>query len=244
VYHERTGDWPISESGSIHEVSGETWSAIHVALSQGHRGLPGGSSLAKLFAEYRNVRNTGNLAPLTFEQILRWADTFHQGSGKWPSQNSGEIHGVPGETWSAIHQALRAGVRGLPGGSSLAALLAEHREVRNKGDLPPLRVEQILEWADAHYERTGQWPNENSGPVHGAPGETWGAVNQGLIKGGRGLHGGPSLASMLAEHRGSRNRMSLPVLTVEQILEWADAHKSLTDIWPTKSSGPVPRDKW
>jgi len=37
------------------------------------------------------------------------------------------------ETWVAIETALRNGCRGLPGGSSLAKVLAEHRGLRRRG---------------------------------------------------------------------------------------------------------------
>jgi hypothetical protein len=47
--------------------------------------------------------------------------------------------------------ALRLGLRGLPGGSSLARLLDEQRRVRNVKNLPPLTEEQILAWADEHH---------------------------------------------------------------------------------------------
>ncbi len=40
---------------------------------------------------------------------------------------------MPGETWAALDQ----GAHGLPGGSSLARLLEEHRGVRNKALWPP-----------------------------------------------------------------------------------------------------------
>ena len=46
--------------------------------------------------------------------------------------------------------ALRKGVRGLPGGSSLAQLLRQRRRGQNASDLPPLTEDQILTWADAH----------------------------------------------------------------------------------------------
>src|SRR5262249_33589248 len=115
--------------------------------------------------------------PLTEEQILCWTDEHQQRTGDWPSVESGPVHGAPGETWLGINAALGQGRRGLPGGSSLAKLLAQHRGRRNQKDLPPLTGEQILAWADAHHQRTGQWPRANSGPVHGATGETWGAIN-------------------------------------------------------------------
>jgi hypothetical protein len=37
---------------------------------------------------------------------------------------------------------------------------------------PPLTIETILEWADAHREATGAWPLPDSGQVHDQPGET------------------------------------------------------------------------
>ena len=62
------------------------------------------------------------------------------------------------EDWSSVFTPLRQGGRGLPGGSSIAKLLAEYRGVRNFMDLPPHTVEQILVWADAHKKKTGDWP--------------------------------------------------------------------------------------
>jgi hypothetical protein len=66
---------------------------------------------------------------------------------------------------------------------------------------PPLTVEQILAWADAHHARTGRWPHAGSGPVEGAPGEVWGNVNAALYDGHRGLPGGDSLARLLDRRR-------------------------------------------
>jgi hypothetical protein len=65
---------------------------------------------------------------------------------------------------------------------------------------PSLTVEQVLAWADAHHARTGRWPNPNSGPVAGAPGEDWGDIDMALYAGYRGLPGGSSLFRLLAAH--------------------------------------------
>ncbi|OWK40200.1 hypothetical protein FRUB_05119 [Fimbriiglobus ruber] len=97
--------------------------------------------------------------------------------------------------------ALVMGVRGLPGGSSLAKLLAEHRGVRNKQALPQLATEQIREWIEAYHERTGEWPKPGSGLIPESPGETWAAVNTALARGGRGLPGGLSLYGVVCECR-------------------------------------------
>jgi hypothetical protein len=54
-YHRRTGKWPAQKSGPIPEVPGTTWKAVDMALSQGHRGLPGKSTLGRLLHEHRGV---------------------------------------------------------------------------------------------------------------------------------------------------------------------------------------------
>src|SRR5262249_46305900 len=63
------------------------------------------------------------------------------------------------------------GGRGLPGGSSLARLLARRRRARNPAGLPPLSAEEILAWADRFHDRTGRWPRVRSGPIPGTAGE-------------------------------------------------------------------------
>ena len=113
--------------------------------------------------------------------------------------------------------------------------------------LKSLTVEQVLTWADRHRSRAGRWPHAGSGPVPGVPGQTWQAVNQALVRGGRGLPGGWSLARLLEVYRGKRNKAHTPPLTVEQILLWADLHRARTGRWPHAHSGPVhdaPQENW
>jgi hypothetical protein len=246
-HHQRTGEWPTAKSGTIPDSGGEKWAAINMALRAGARDLPGGSSLARLLAEHRGVRNRKALPSLSVEGILAWADLHHERTGEWPSHNSGPITDAPGETWLAADMALRKGLRRLPGGSSLAMLLAEHRNVRNVWTLPDLTVEQILAWTDAFHERTGKWPGMESGPIPEAPGETWSAVNHALMRGSRGLPPGRSLAQLLADERGVRNRADLPDFDRKTILAWADAHFQRTGDYPTQHSGPIaeaPDETW
>src|SRR5262245_38749173 len=66
----------------------------------------------------------------------------------------------------------------------------------------PLTINQILDWADEHHERTGRWPGKVSGPVGAELGETWAGVNHALERGHRGLPGGTTLARFLFEQRG------------------------------------------
>src|SRR5262249_38509070 len=146
------------------------------------------------------------------------ADAYRRRNGRWPRARPGSDPPVPGETWRTIDQALRTGQRGLAGGLSLARLLAEQRGVRSRYYARPLLRREILAWARAHRRRTGTWPTARSGPIVEAPGETWRAVDEALHGGRRELRGGQSLAGLLAQAAGARNRTSLPALTVAQIL--------------------------
>jgi hypothetical protein len=247
AHHERTGSWPSADSGTIPDSGGEKWHCINAALREGGRRMSGGSSLTKLLAEKRGARNRRRPPPLTEGVILKWADAFHERTGSWPTAKSGPIPDAPGETWTAVQMALRFGRRSLPGGSSLALLLAEKRGVRNRLSLPNLSIAQILCWADAFHERTGNWPGMESGPIPEAPGETWTAVNHALRRGSRGLRGSCSLAELLAIERDVRNQSSVPSLNRKQILAWADAHHRRTGSWPMQQSGAIfesPGDTW
>ncbi len=237
AYHDLNGRWPRKDSGAVPGSCNERWSAITGALQKGNRGLPGGSSLARLLAARRGVRNRKGLPHLNVPQILEWADAHRTTRGAWPQLKTkpSDIPGTNGETWLAVDTALRSGVRGLPGGSSLPQVLAEHRGVRNLADLPPLTVNQVLAWADAFHERTGEWPKQKHWPeeIPGSGGETWGKVIQDIARGLRGFPGTETLFDLLAEHRGVRNVGRLPPLAAGQILGWAEAHHAAHGEWPT-----------
>ena len=165
AHHERTGEWPTRDSGLIHGGQSDTWGSIDSALKAGTRSLPGGSSLAQLLDHRRGVRNFQNLPDLTVPQILSWADAHFKRHREWPTQSSGAIQDAPGETWNGVEQALHKGGRGTGGRSSLAKLRTQHRGGKNQADLPKLTEAMILEWADAHHNRTGQWPRASSGRI-------------------------------------------------------------------------------
>jgi hypothetical protein len=110
-----------------------------------------------------------------------------------------------------------------------------------------LTLEQILAWADDHHRRTRSWPTDKSGPIAGSRDETWKGVAMALRFGYRGLRAGVTLAHLLADRRGARNRASLPRLSLMQILVWAKEHFKRTGSWPTQHSGAVTeasRETW
>ena len=91
--------------------------------------------MARLLARERGARNRAALPRLTVRQILARADAHHGRTGQWPQARSGPIAEAAGESWDGVNQALRKGLRGLPGGDTLARLLHQHRGllIRGKG---------------------------------------------------------------------------------------------------------------
>lgn len=201
----------------------------------------------KCRAEDVSVRRRSKQSPLHLEQILAWADDHKSRTGDWPRILSGQVLANPKENWRSLDMALRLGQRGLRGGSSLPQLLTAHRGYRNNHALPPLTEDDILDWAKTHRAATGHWPQEKSGMVQAAPGESWKRIDMALRLGRRGLAGGSSLAQLLAARLGVRNQAALPPLTLAQIVAWAEAHLLRTGDWPRRQSGPIeeaPSETW
>jgi hypothetical protein len=238
-FRAKHGRWPTRDSGPVENCPGATWSALNVALSHGQRGLPGSSSLPRLLQAERGVPNRLAQPPLNIRQILAWIDAHHERTGVWPYGESGPIAEAPGQTWRIVDGALRKGIRGLPGGSSLASLLLRHRGVGVHRRFPPLSVETILRWADAHHKRTGAWPKLDSGRIVGAAGTTWQSIANALRDGRRGLPKGSSIARLLYEHRGVRNNVYLPSLSEKQVFAWAEAHFRKHGNWPSAHAGVI-----
>jgi hypothetical protein len=201
THRRQAGTWPRRDSGPVPGVADLTWCAVHMALAQGHRGLPGGDTLARLLARHRGAQTKPALPRLSAKEILSWADEHHRRTNQWPTTKSGLVAGQGVLTWGAVNRALARGQRGLTGGTSLARLLADCRGVRSPRTAPRLTEELILGWARAHQRRTGRRPGARSGPIPEAPGETWGAVYQALYEGLRGLPGGYTLTRLLCEQR-------------------------------------------
>lgn len=132
-YQARTGRWPSAGSGAVPQSPGDSWDSINAALVRGHRGLPGGSSLADLLKTYRGGSAQQAKASLSIEQILAWAGTYRRRTGRWPSADSGAVPDAPGENWRAVNTALQEGLRGLPGGDSLSKLRRRQSQETESG---------------------------------------------------------------------------------------------------------------
>jgi hypothetical protein len=241
------GRWPHHFDGHIKWAGDDTWGRVNDALARGYRGLPGGSSLAKLLYLRRGVRSPRNVPKLNERQIFIWAKTHYKRTGHWPTLDFGRIEDAPGETWAAIDIALSRGIRGLPGGSSLAQLLDARGVKRNPLNRPHLTVRQILAAADAFFRAHGHWPYLDSGAIAGLPGESWKTVDKALRRGSRGLPKKTTLASLLNKHRSifSGRSRRLPRLRedkrlrLEQIIEWGNACCKRTGTFPRRDSGLI-----
>jgi predicted helicase len=190
----------------------------------------------------KTLRMTTLKPDLTEERILELAEAHYRATGAWPGVDSGEVIGMPGETWRVFNDCLSLRYRGLDTGLSLKNFLIKHGRRDPK---PELTEELILELAEAHYQATGEWPRALSGKVIGAPGETWTAFEMSLIMGLRGLPGKSSLHQLLV--KSDRKDPPKPELTEELILELAEAHYQATGKWPHGRSGKVvgaPRETW
>lgn len=184
---------------------------------------------------------------LRVAQILKWADEFHRGKGRWPHHFDGRIEGAGEDTWARVNDALARGNRGLPGRSSLAKLLFRRRGVRSPRNVPAMSERQIFRWAREHFKRTGEWPKLNSGVVKDARGESWNAIDLALSRGTRGLPGRSSVAQLLDSRGVKRNPQRRPSLTVRQVLALADRFYKTHGHWPYLDSGPInglPGETW
>src|SRR5262249_21377520 len=137
---------------------------------------------------------------------------------------------------TALAQALSVRASSAAAGQRRASLGRTKRMNQRK---PVLRIAQVLSWADHHHARTGKYPNAESGAVRVEPTENWGAINQALLAGLRGLPGKDSLARLLLRERGRPHRHNLPALTEDDILAWAREHHARTGTWPMQTSGLI-----
>ena len=163
-WQDRTGKLPTKTSGGIPGTT-ETWSAVGSALESGCRCLPGGSSLFKLAIQKLGVEAKRDL---TIPWILDEMRKHHKRTGKYPTEYSGNITGTT-ENWGAVNIALRRGLRGLPGGSSLHMLGVQHLGAEEKRDLT---IPWILDEMRKYHKRTGKYPSSESGPIPGTS-DTW-----------------------------------------------------------------------
>lgn len=200
-HHRRTGLWPQSNMTKVAPSQDVAWTTVDAMLAKGGDHLPGGDSLTNFIRREFGLWSARGNMPLTIPLILKWADEHKKRAGKWPIVMSGRVPGRPEtETWAAINEALKWGRRGLPGGSSVAKLLTEHRGASYKPTVARLSEPQIVAWAKAHHRKTGSWPTAKSGRCEPAR-MSWALIDRALRRGEQGLRGGSSLSKALRKVR-------------------------------------------
>lgn len=121
-----------STTDPVPGMKGENWSAINANLKQGGRGLPGSTSLSNVLAGLRDelgIVSRKEKPLLTEKQIIVAAKKYYKVTGRLPgAHNQDPVPGMPGEKWQNIQNALKKGLRGLPGGTSLARILEDLRK--------------------------------------------------------------------------------------------------------------------
>lgn len=103
----------------------EKWANINVALRDGLRGLPAGSSLSRFLKEHGlpTLNHTGTINyTLTGEAVLCAVLGYKEQTGRWPTSEHGDAseYFERAITWGNVDDALRYGWHGLPKGSSLS----------------------------------------------------------------------------------------------------------------------------
>jgi hypothetical protein len=248
AWHEKYGWWPKPESQCMPQhIAGTeyTWKQINDYLNNRK------TTLHKLIKKHRGeVKQRFICYPnLTEAQIIDWAKTWTERTGKRPNRNTpGQIPGTD-ENWRSLDESLKKGCRNLPGGTNLFKLISPHIVQK-----PQLTESQILKWAQEWKTRTGSYPKLNSGKIPDTN-ETWQKIDACLRCGNRGLPGNQTLYSLLVTnsiikpkpHGRARGAIIKPKLTISGIMMWARHHRQVTGKWPTNQSGKVlanPTENW
>ena len=216
-HHARTGRWPSSNTGDAAKDFGfrETWTAVHCALYEGLRGLPGGETFAQLLHRRGLQANLASRPGLTEELIVTAAKGFHNRTGKWPTETSGDASrefGFP-VSWRGVAAALDRGFQSLPGGSTLPQLLHQRGLKFSQAVKPVDLTENDVVQASQNFHReNGVWPQAASGRAdnHFNFSTSWGSVDIALKEGWWGLPGSSSLARLLHERGLKVNKIIKP----------------------------------
>src|SRR5262249_39151001 len=173
---------------------GVTFLQLDHYLRHGIRGLGPGSSL---YQEVKAVAAATALSPpdrdydttpLTEAQVQAAIGQHYETNGETP-----RVAPAPsplGMNWDVLDRYLRQGRRGLPGGSSLPKQVAAFREARGlavEGRPGPLTHEDVHEAIRAYFGEHRQRPTRSTPGQVPRIGITWGALENLLKRGGRGL---------------------------------------------------------
>lgn len=213
-------------------LPGLTWERIDSRLRDGHRGLPGGTSLSKWLDEAYPAERYQ--APITSASMLAWV-TAHLAAngGDFPHVASGQIPGV-NRTWMNLNDALRKRQLAFTRCSSLSAWLDEQFPLDRKKPAARLTANMILELVDGYRaEHDGAFPYRESGKVAGLN-MTWTQLDNALRQGGK------SLAKWLV-----KRYPDFVEVPEQRLRAWVDEYARESErALPTSASGEIPGTGW
>ncbi len=255
----RTGIYPQDQKGLILDgplADGtRRWEDIDARLQRAD--IPGtGATCLRDFLITQGLGHGNCKSTLTEDFIAEHMWAYFQKHRKFPSDDSGLVEGLVGETWKNWYAALRGikkpdntykPIRGLPCNSSFDKI-----SIKKGWCLGDLTEDIIAEYMWKHFDRHGKFPGQNSGTVDGLPGENWGAwhaaligelQNDGSYKPLRGLKETGSSLRKICIKKG----WCLGDLTEEIIAERMWAYYKKNGKFPSQSSGPIdglPGENW
>jgi hypothetical protein len=194
-HYQETGRFPVK--GDKGECPlGVTWGTLDYYLrTGGFHALAGDTTLAgQVTAVQTALGMTRKAGAITREQVLAAIAAHHGAAGSYPDRSSpGEVPGIGG-AWGSLNNRLRKGLLGES--LSLADLAREARQQRGDpapGARPPLTTADVHAAIVDHRRERGAPPTRQTRNLS-ALGIGWGALDNLLKNGGRGLPGGSSLA--------------------------------------------------
>lgn len=188
-------------------------------------------------------------APLSEAQIRQWIIWFHEKEHRyphkrdkivWQKQEDGSFTAVKGESWVGINGALGAGLRTLPGNSSLKKFSEANGLVTDT----TLSEDTIRQWIIWFHEKEKRYPNkrdqtvwrkEQDGSFSIVKGETWTGINAALSAGLRGLKGGSSVSQLEEKH----NFLNKRRLSDRRLKRWLGWFHEKENRYPTKRDAIV-----
>jgi hypothetical protein len=224
------GRFPTTYDGDA--LPGLTWERIDSRLREGHRGLPGGTSLSKWLDEtYPAERHQ---APFTSTNMRAWVMAHLEANGgTFPHVASGDIPGT-NRTWMNVNDALRKRQLAFTKCPSLSAWLDDQFPLDRKKKAALITADMIAGLVDAYRaEHDGAFPYRESGKVAGLN-MTWTQLDNALRQGGK------SLAKWLA-----KRYPDFVEVSEERLRAWVDEYaRENARALPTSASGEIAGTGW
>ena len=201
-----------------------TWSGINRAARKKGRTL---FQILEPLRKKLGIVSAKDKENLTEEKIIEAARKFYEKYHRLPTSGikdkNKEVPGMLDETWPAIHQAGRYGLRGLKEGRTLSEILKPLKK-----ELYGLTEDKIIKMAKEFYKIHGSLPTQHSKEkVPGMPHATWSAIDQAGYNGKNGLKKGRTLSEILMPLKAKLDGIKLTRKGIPKIFKNANTVRRL-----------------